>query len=105
MYNPQYLQRTYVIALTKMDLPGAVERADAFEAALRDDLRDASHDSSSAELQEDADTEELPPPPPPVAVIRVSAVNGTGILELSELLGKLAAEKRDSDDLGTDRLP
>eukprot|EP00746_Dinoflagellata_sp_MGD_P087071 gnl/MRDRNA2_/MRDRNA2_34555_c0_seq1.p1 gnl/MRDRNA2_/MRDRNA2_34555_c0~~gnl/MRDRNA2_/MRDRNA2_34555_c0_seq1.p1 ORF type:complete len:532 (-),score=125.94 gnl/MRDRNA2_/MRDRNA2_34555_c0_seq1:6-1601(-) len=94
MYNPRYLQRPYVVVLTKMDLPGAEERADAFEAALQDAPVVRESTGMTAEMQKWA--EEFPPLPP-AAVVRASAVDGTGVDELSKLLEKLSAESRSTE--------
>eukprot|EP00747_Dinoflagellata_sp_TGD_P165620 gnl/TRDRNA2_/TRDRNA2_187142_c0_seq1.p1 gnl/TRDRNA2_/TRDRNA2_187142_c0~~gnl/TRDRNA2_/TRDRNA2_187142_c0_seq1.p1 ORF type:complete len:604 (-),score=109.02 gnl/TRDRNA2_/TRDRNA2_187142_c0_seq1:79-1890(-) len=94
MYNPRYLQRPYVVALTKMDLPGAAARADAIESLLLDPERYAT----GGDDDEEPLSFESFPQSPPVAVVRVSAVDGTGMKELNALLARLSSESRTEDD-------
>ncbi|XRA97607.1 GTP-binding protein OBG [Pycnococcus provasolii] len=88
MYNPQYVQRTHVIALTKMDLDGAAERADAFEQGLKEYM--LANDTERDDSDDGTDAVELGKPA--VAMVRVSAESGLGMEELSTILGKITAE-------------
>lgn len=88
MYNPQYVQRTHVIALTKMDLDGAAERADAFEQGLKEYM--LANDTERDDSDDGTDAVEIGKPA--VAMVRVSAESGLGMEELSTILGKITAE-------------
>lgn len=95
MYNPAYVQRTHVIALTKVDLPGASERADAFEADLREfearQEAESSGDGGGDTDDGDGGAATAPPPSKAAQVIRVSASDGSGIDALTAALGRLTA--------------
>ncbi|OIW03515.1 hypothetical protein TanjilG_31028 [Lupinus angustifolius] len=104
MYNPEYLERPYVVVLNKIDLPGAKDRLQS----LTEEILRIGNDGASSELKpssedqprllpDDGDKKErkLEDYPRPLSVVGVSVLKG---IRINEMLKGIRAALRECSD-------
>ncbi|MED6146359.1 hypothetical protein PIB30_033768 [Stylosanthes scabra] len=104
MYNPEYLERPYIVVLNKIDLPEAKDRL----ASLTQEIMrignngTASEPKSSPEVLAESTSDEGDAPektledyPPPLSVVGVSVLKG---IKINEMLREIRAALRKCTD-------
>ncbi|KAG5542388.1 hypothetical protein RHGRI_022055 [Rhododendron griersonianum] len=112
MYNPEYLERPYIVVLNKIDIPEATDRlpsliqeisrigtdktssGDAVQALSAD----GDHADGSGFSEEDKKVKEIEDYPRPFAVVGASVLKGIGTKEMLEEIRAALRKCRDSNE-------
>lgn len=100
MYNPEYLERPYIVVLNKIDIPEAMERLPSLTEELwqigSDTIELQSHgpstsDSDQIDIVSQEKVKEIEEYPRPLAVVGVSVLKG---IHIAEMLKEIRAALR-----------
>ncbi|KAJ7966815.1 GTP-binding protein [Quillaja saponaria] len=115
MYNPEYLQRPYIVVLNKIDLPAARDRLPSLtEAILRigsdmvpSETKPSSEfaDEPSSSTENDKKDKEVEDYPRPLSVVAVSVLKGIKINEMLKQIRAALRRCRDSNEALTLSVP
>ncbi|CAN0906514.1 Probable GTP-binding protein OBGC2 [Linum grandiflorum] len=94
MYNPEYLQRPYLVVLNKMDLPQADDRLEA----LSEEISGIGSDKLDANTcdEEDKEDKQIEDYARPFAVVGVSVLKGMRVNEMLKQIRAALRQCRDS---------
>nr|KAJ0207082.1 hypothetical protein LSAT_V11C500238370 [Lactuca sativa] len=100
MYNPEYLERPYIVVLNKIDIPEAMERLPVLVEEIKkigsEDL--LLSDEKDVISNEDKKIKEIEEYPLPVAVVGVSVLKGMNISELLREIRSALRKCRESEE-------
>ncbi|KAJ9567176.1 hypothetical protein OSB04_003142 [Centaurea solstitialis] len=112
MYNPEYLERPYLVVLNKIDIPEAMDRLPSLveeiqkigsddlpgqlKLSLKDPVQSVSDEQDFVNI-EDKKIKEIEEYPRPVAVVGVSVLKGINITELLKEIRSALRKCRDSE--------
>ncbi|WCJ35261.1 GTPase Obg [Euphorbia peplus] len=91
MYNPEYLERPYIVVLNKIDRPEARDRL----PSLTEEISKIGTDESSNSAKDDKAIEEYPAP---LAVVGVSVLKGIKVNEMLKEIRAALKKCRDSNE-------